>query len=95
MPDAEPLIPPSSSEIAGNIREFVLQRFPLARQGTLDDRSPLLDSGIVDSLGILELVQFLVDRYGIEVTDEDLMPDNFQSIESLARFVEAKNGRAT
>lgn len=48
----------------------------------------LLESGIIDSLGVLELVTFMQQEFALAVADEDLSPENFQNIESMARFVE-------
>ena len=72
------------------IREFVLEQFPMARQQRPADDASLLESGIVDSLGILEIVNFLTEAFGIEVSDEDLLPDHFDSITALATFVERR-----
>ncbi|MBZ5495997.1 MAG: acyl carrier protein [Acidobacteriia bacterium] len=78
------------------IRSFILSHFPLARQRSILDDDPLLDSGIVDSLGVLELVGYLESKFGLTITDEELLPGNFQSISSLARFVvQKKDGAAT
>ena len=81
------------NEMAGQaqrIREFVLSRFPLARQAGLSDDDSLLESGIVDSLGILELVDFLTSEFDISIADDDLTPENFDSIRSLIGFVKDK-----
>jgi len=72
------------------IREFILTQFPLAKQLAPRDSDPLLDSGIVDSLGILEIVNFLGDEFGIPVSDEDLTPANFASVDALVRFARSR-----
>ncbi len=69
------------------IHEFIKQRFPLASSKELTRELSLLDSGIVDSLGILDLVGFIGEQFGIEAQDEDLVPENFDSIDALTRFV--------
>ena len=74
------------------IREFILSRFPLARQQPPADDDSFLDLGLVDSLGILELVEFISESFGLMVTDEDLNPDDFGSIASLAALVRRKLG---
>ena len=76
--------------VDGNIREFVRSRFPLARDSNVGDDESLLDRGIIDSLGILDLVGFLEQSFGIQVADEDLSPENFDSIAALVRFVKGK-----
>jgi acyl carrier protein len=76
--------------VTQQIRDFILGHFPAARQSPPGDADPLLESGIVDSLGILELVNFLTETFAISISDEDLQPDNFNSIRSLVAFVERK-----
>ncbi len=80
----------ASASINGRIRQFVVDRFPQARQAELSDEQDLLQSGIVDSLGILELVNFLTEEFRITVSDEELLPEHFSSIRSLTEFVESK-----
>ena len=84
-----------SHVVADKIREFILRQVPLARRRPLADSDSLLESGIVDSLGILELVNFVIEQFGVEVTDEDLQPENFDSIASLTTFVETRNGEGS
>jgi acyl carrier protein len=74
------------------IREFVLGKFPLARKRGVQDKDSLLDGGIVDSMGVLELVDFIQQEFGVQVSDEELLPENFQSIQQLAAFVRFKKG---
>lgn len=72
------------------IRGFVLDKFPLARKRNVVDSDELLESGIVDSLGVLDLVAFLESEFGLQVSDDDLLPQNFRSIESMVRFAEQR-----
>jgi acyl carrier protein len=72
------------------IRTFIRRRFPLATTAKVADGDSLLDSGIVDSLGILDLVAFLEKTFSIRVGDDELDPSNFDSIASVARFVASK-----
>jgi acyl carrier protein len=69
------------------IRQFVLQKFPLAKRRNVTDHDNLLESGIIDSLGVLELVTFMQQEFSLTVDDENLTPENFQTIECMARFV--------
>jgi acyl carrier protein len=48
----------------------------------------LLEQGIIDSLGIMKLVVFIEETFDIQIADEDIVPDNFQSLSAIARFVE-------
>ena len=72
------------------IREFVRKRFPLAQNMDFTDEDSLLDAGVIDSLGILDLVAFLEETFGVQASDEDLNPENFDGIATLVRFVESK-----
>ena len=70
------------------IRKFLESQFPLVR--TLRDHDRLLGDGILDSLGILDVVSFLESEFGMTVSDEELLPENFNSISTLAAFVESR-----
>jgi acyl carrier protein len=72
------------------IRRFIYDKFPLAKSRKLEDSSLLLEEGVLDSLGVLELVNFLQDQHGIPIEDEELVPENFASIDAISAFVDAK-----
>ena len=81
--------------VSDQIRSFVLEKFPQAKKKSLSDSDKLLESGIVDSLGILDLVAFLESDFKVQITDDELLPENFQTVEAIAEFVERKrNGGA-
>jgi acyl carrier protein len=69
------------------IREFILEKFPLARKQQLKDSDALLESGILDSLGVLDLVHFIEREFSITIADEELVPENFQTIDRIAAFI--------
>jgi acyl carrier protein len=75
-------------QVTDRIRNFLIGHFPLARQVGNEDR--LLGNGVIDSLGVLEIVTFLEQEFNISVGDDDLLPENFQSISQLTAFVERK-----
>jgi acyl carrier protein len=82
--------------IAERIREFIGDHFPSARRGKLGSQDALLENGIIDSLGVLDLVSFMEETFAITVMDEELLPENFQTIERLTKFVESKsNGKSS
>lgn len=70
------------------IKTFLAQQFPMTKNVGNDE--PLLKNGLIDSLGILEVVTFIEKEFGIIIADEDLLPENFGSIHSLADFVHNK-----
>jgi acyl carrier protein len=97
------LPPPSSgrtvrtaSEPAEIVRTFLIENFLLG-QGTIEDDASLLESGIVDSTGIVEVASFLETRFDIELEDDDLTAANLDSIQRIAAFVGRKQatGRTT
>jgi acyl carrier protein len=73
------------------IREFVKQNFLFGDGGTLLNDDSFLEKGIVDSTGILEIIAFIEKKYGINVDDSELLPENLDSINNIAAFLERKN----
>ena len=63
------------------VRNFVLQNFLFGRTENIGDGQSFLESGIIDSTGILELVTFLEHTYHIQIGDEELVPENLDSID--------------
>jgi acyl carrier protein len=84
-----------NQSIETQIKNFLVEHFPSARKKELGIREALLENGIVDSLGILDLVAFIEGTFAIAVADEDLIPDNFNSIEKISLFVESKRAETT
>jgi acyl carrier protein len=81
------------SEPPAEIEQFIVTELAQGRGITaLDPSDNLLTKGIVDSHGVMELVGFLEERYGISVDDADLTPENFESLSSIQGFVERKQG---
>ncbi len=78
---------PDVSDLAVSVRKFILKQFPLARHHQVKDSDPLLESGILDSLGVLEVVAFIEQEYSIHVSDDDLVLENFRSIDRIAAFI--------
>jgi acyl carrier protein len=79
------------SDIAQDIKEFVVSNFLYGQDGqSLPSDQSFLDNGIVDSTGILELVAFLEQRFGIAVADRELLPENLDSVQNAAAFVSRK-----
>ena len=70
------------------LRRFVTDNFMFGKVGNgFADDDSFLERGIIDSTGVMELVAFLEEQYGIRLHDKDLIPDNLDSINGLARFV--------
>jgi acyl carrier protein len=77
--------------VTDQVRDFILSELAVGRDiappGADDD---LLATGVIDSHGVMELVQFLEDRYGVAIGDEELVPENFQSLSRIEDLVAAK-----
>jgi acyl carrier protein len=76
-----------------DIRAFITTNFYVPDASSLADDASLLDLGVVDSTGVLELVGYLEDRYGIKVDDQELVPENLDSIARIIDFVARKTQR--
>ncbi len=80
-------------EVVDDLRTFILTE--LAGEtafGSLDAHEDLLAAGLIDSLGVVKLAEFIEGRYAIEITDEDVVPRNFRCLDSLAQFIREKKG---
>lgn len=78
-------VPPASD--ADRIREFLADRFLFDANANIDPKASLMGAGILDSTGAMELVFFLEEEFGIQVSDSDLVPDNLDSIERIVAYV--------
>lgn len=81
----------STAEIKNTLREYIRRNYlgAAARTDFGDDDSFLKD-GIIDSIGILELAQFVQETFGIRVDTADILPSNFDTLSKLERFVQQK-----
>jgi acyl carrier protein len=80
----------STESLKDQIRAFVLEAAQAKGVTEVKDTDSLTDGGIVDSLGIFRLVAFLEENLGVHVGDEEIIQDNFQTINDIERFVNAK-----
>jgi acyl carrier protein len=72
------------------IRTFIVENFLFGQDEGLKDDTSFLDGGIIDSTGILELVNFLEEQFAIKVDDEELVPENLDSIINVVAYLEKK-----
>ena len=79
-----------STELKAQIRSFVLANFYVADPAQVPDGRSLLEQGIIDSTGVLEIISFVESTFGITVEDEEMVPVNLDSIDGIARFIERK-----
>lgn len=74
------------------LRSYILENYLFSNdQSALADDDSFLDKGIIDSTGILEVIYFLEEEFGIKVEDEEMVPENLDSISNLARYIESKS----
>jgi acyl carrier protein len=78
------------NDVRAQIKKFIIDNFMFGDGGGLEEGTSFLDSGIIDSTGILELVNFLEDNFKIVVEDEELVPENLGSIAAIAGYLERK-----
>lgn len=75
------------------IREFVTTNFYVADPKVLENGTSLLDAGIIDSTGVLEVIMFIETTFGVTVEDSEMLPENLDSIERIAAFVARKTSQ--
>jgi acyl carrier protein len=76
------------------IRNYIAEKILFSKNGyPYPDETSFLEEGIVDSTSVLELVMFVEQTFGISVADEEIIPDNFDSVSNLANFVRRKSGK--
>ena len=74
--------------IKSEIRKYIIENFLYGNDdNTLNDNVSFLENGIIDSTGVLELVSFVQETFGIKVKDDELIPNNFDSLSKLEAFI--------
>jgi acyl carrier protein len=77
------------------VREFLTENFPLSGDASeLEREESLIGAGVIDSTGVLEVIGFVEETYGIQIADEEVLPENLDSIAAIGRFVAGKLGAA-
>ena len=69
------------------IKEFIIENFLFGEESDLNDDTSFLEEGIIDSTGVLELIEFLEEEFEIEIDDEDMIPENLDSLNNLEKFI--------
>ena len=78
------------TETRDKIRNFIVENFLFGSDNGLTDDASFLDEGIIDSTGILELVSFIEEDFGVAVEYEELIPENLDSIKNVVAYLERK-----
>ena len=78
-------------DIESNLEKFIVDELIVGSKGMkLDHDQSLISSGVIDSLAILRLITFIEEKFGVTVEDEDVVPDNFETINIISDYVKAK-----
>jgi acyl carrier protein len=80
-----------AEDVRAKLRAYIMDNFLMSDDDTsLDDGQSLLDTGVIDSTGVLELIQYLEETFGFAVDDDELVPQNLDSVNNLMAFVGRK-----
>ena len=80
---------PEHQQTRQRVRQYILENLMFSDDASqLPDDVSLLDRGIIDSTGVLEVVMFIEENYGVKVRDGDLLPENFDSVARIAGFID-------
>ncbi|MGZ8237539.1 MAG: acyl carrier protein [Methylobacter sp.] len=77
------------------IRHYIMENLLFTEdESILQDSSSFLDGGIIDSTGVMEIILFIEETFGIKVNDDEMLPANLDSVDNLAAFVQRKQAQA-
>ncbi len=71
-------------------KQFIIDNFLFGNGAKLDNDTPLFEKGIIDSTGVLELVAFVEDNFKVTVADDELVLENFSSLNAIEKFLQSK-----
>ena len=77
-------------DVQYEIRNYIVDRILLDDDDRLDENLSFQESGILDSMGFLELITFIEERFGIEIPDRELIPENFDTLRKISSFIQSK-----
>ncbi|MBT8341614.1 MAG: acyl carrier protein [Desulfatitalea sp.] len=78
------------SDQKNRIRKYIIESFLFGNSEDLNDETSFLEEGIIDSTGVLEIVAFLEEGFGLKIDDDELIPENLDSISNISAFVQRK-----
>jgi len=81
----------SQEEIIKIVKEYITENFlPSSGLDSFENEDSFMEKGIIDSTGVLELLEFIEERFNIRVEDEEVIPDNLDSLKKLSLFIKKK-----
>ena len=75
------------SDLKQKIKAFIIENFLFGEGSDLKDDTSFLDEGIIDSTGVLELIEYLEEEFDVEIQDEDMIPENLDSLNNVETFM--------
>jgi acyl carrier protein len=78
------------NDLSTSLRQFIRENFLFGADDSFSDDASLVEHGIVDSTGVLELIAHIESTYDLQIDDEELVPENLDSIDNLTRFISEK-----
>lgn len=75
------------ANIKVKIRAYIIENFLFGEDNNLKEDTSFLEEGIIDSTGVLELIEFLEEEFSIAIDDEDMIPENLDSLNNLEQFI--------
>jgi acyl carrier protein len=79
-------------DIRETVRAFIIDNFLFGDAGELENETSFLDNGVIDSTGMLELITYLEEYFNIRIEDEEMLPENMDSLNNVTAFLERKKG---
>ena len=84
--------PIDQSAVKDELRQFIIDNFMVGNEDEdISDSDSFMEKGIVDSTGVLELASFVEEKYEFSIEDDEMLPENLDSIDNLSKFIEKKN----
>lgn len=80
----------TKADTAARVRNWVMDTFPLAQEREVGMHDSLLEGGIIDSLGTLEVVEYLEREFEIHVTDDEMLAEHFDTVQAIVEFIDSK-----
>ena len=81
-------------DVKGVVRQFLLDNFAMGGGVTIADATSFMEEHILDSTGFIELITFIEETFGLAVEDEEMVPENFDSLDNIDAYVARKRGAA-
>ncbi len=79
------------NDIKGDIKKFIIENYlKVARNKQLNDDDSFLEQGIIDSIGVIELTNFIQEKYSIKIEVTEIVPENFDTLNNLERYITKK-----